>query len=306
MCSMLTRLCCSISLLAICLSAVAHGAGCPAASRDINQRVENYLSRRLVSGTGAKVSIVDVSLVPETCYRKFTIKISGSSSEGVMYLSPDERFLTSTLYDLSVSPEQEVARISENVEKLLMRDDSPQLAGRSARLTVVEFGDLECPYTKLFAEWYRDLPTELRDRVALVFKHLPLKQHPWAQKAATYSACAAVQSPSAFWSLSDSLLQNQRDITLDNLTPVVVAELSKVRSLDVQAVLACEAAGRGSAIVERDIGVAQQLAVLSTPTVFVDGRRAITPHSKEELQRLLEGELANNAPTVTNTNDESH
>jgi protein-disulfide isomerase len=266
-------------------------AECPPASKDINARIEKYLSERLVSGSDAKVSVVTVSLVPETCYRKFTIKVSGNPSEGVMYLSPDERFLTSTLYDLSVSPQQEVARISGSVEKLLMRDDSPQLAGKLPRVRLVEFGDLECPYTKLFTEWFDGLSTDMRDHVALVFKHLPLRQHPWAQKAATYSACAALQSSSAFWSLSESLLENQREITQENLKPIVAAELGKLGNLDLQEVFACATRGSGAVIVDRDVAVAQQLAVLSTPTLFINGKRALTPHSKEELEKLLREEI---------------
>jgi protein-disulfide isomerase len=300
------KLCCALLFVAAVQSPrTAVAAECPPLSKDIAHSIESYLTQRLVSGTGAHVSVTGLSVIPENCYRKITIRISGQANEGVMYLSPDERFLTSTLYDLNVSPEEEVTRIAANVNQLLMRDQSPHLTGASATLTVVEFGDLECPYTKLFADWFHDLPDTFRDRVNLVFKHLPLRQHPWARTGAIYSACAGLQSPSAFWLVSDALLQHQSEVTTETLKGSVLAELSKLPALNVEKLLSCATTGDGNAVVDRDLAVAEQLAVVSTPTLFINGRRALTPRSKAELQQLLEVELARLSAAATSAEHHS-
>jgi protein-disulfide isomerase len=259
----------------------------------------------LVSGANGALSITSIEEVPNTCYHKITLAIPNTATRAMFYLSPDERFLTPTLYDLSADPKAEVARIASNVEKLLMRDDSPRDSAVHERITLVEFGDLQCPYCKLFSEWFAALPDNLRSQTTLVFKHMPLPQHVWARAAAVYTACAWLQNPASFWRLENFFMAKQSEITPANLKEKILSELSGVPSLDQQALQSCATTGKGAAIVERDIEVAKELAIRSTPTLFVGGRRAITPHSPEELRQLLEVELQDAKPTEITAKQQS-
>jgi protein-disulfide isomerase len=252
---------------------------CPGSSSDVKERIEAYLAHRLVSGTGAKAAIKSIELLSDSCYRKLTMTIPGTDGDVVMYLTPDERFLTSTLYDTLSDPEKEVARIADDVNKLLMRDESPSVSGSSSHVTLVEFGDLQCPYSKMFGEWYSALPRAIRDETTLVFKHLPLKQHSWARTAALYSACAGKQSSTAFWSLSGFFLTHQSELNVDNIKATVLAEIDKMNDLDSQQVLAC-ASQEGGGIVDRDVDLAQRLAVRNTPTLVINGLRVVTHDRK--------------------------
>jgi protein-disulfide isomerase len=208
-----------------------------------------------------------------------------------LYLSPDQRFLTSTLYDLSTDPKEEAARAAADAERLLTRDDSPRLAGRYPHVTLVEFGDLQCPYCRRFADWYRSLPAGLRDQTTLIFKHFPLAQHPWAQLAAQYSACANQQSTLAFWELADYLLSHQDEITAANLKDKANEVASQVPVINSSLLVSCATGEVGPALVERDTTVAKELAVSHTPTLFINGRRAPLLHSEEDLRLMLEREL---------------
>jgi protein-disulfide isomerase len=138
----------------------------------------------------------------------------------------------------------------------------------------------------------------MRDQTELVFKHLPLAQHSWARAAASYSACASLQSTAAFLTLSHYLFKNQAEITLDNLRDKILAGLSPVPGVDMDKLVACVSNKDGTAIVDRDIAVAQQLNVNSTPTLFVGVRRALTPHSAEDLRLLLQHELTSKNSTA--------
>ena len=207
-----------------------------------------------------------------------------------MYLSPDERFLSPTLYDLNDDPQKEVLRIAQNVETLLLRDEGDQGA-LSTELTMVEFADYECPFCKQLAEWYDTLPGSLREKTKVIIKHLPLPQHPWAKVAAAYAACTKRQSSPAFAQLSVFLLTNQNDINPGNIAAHIRLQLSKDRGVNVAEVETCVNSGWGSAIIERDGEIARQLNVTGTPTLFVNGKRVLVLHSAEELQRVLEGEL---------------
>lgn len=284
-------------ILAIAVS--ANAADCPPLTKDASPRIISYLSQRLVSGTNGSLSITSVEEVPTTCYHKISLAIPNTTTPAVFYLSPDERFLTPTLYDLSADPKAEVARIASNVEKLLMRDASPRYSAVHERMVLVEFGDLQCPYCKLFSEWFAALPDNLRSQTTLVFKHLPLPQHLWARPAAEYTACAWLQNSAAFWRLDNFLMAKQSEITPANLKEKILSALSGGPSLDQEELQSCAIKGEGAAIVDRDIKIANELAVRSTPTLFVGGRRAITPHSPEELRRLLEAELQDGKSTET-------
>lgn len=271
---------------------------CKPMSTDLNSHISEYLSKRIVSESGGIPSILSSSKVPGTCYQKLVIHVSGTSNPMTLYLSPDQRFLTSTLYDLSTDPKEEAARVAADTEHLLMRDDSPRLPGHDPHITLVEFGDLQCPYCKRFADWYRSLPAELREQTTLVFKHFPLAQHSWARLAAQYSACASQQSPAAFWELANYLLSHQDEITAANLKDKANNAASQVPNINPTLLVSCATGELGPTLVERDTAVAKELAVSSTPTLFINGRRASPLRSGEDLQLLLERELKVHAAQV--------
>jgi protein-disulfide isomerase len=84
----------------------------------------------------------------------------------------------------------------------------------NAPVTMVVFSDFECPYCKkmkllIDAEPLRNSG----DSVRLVFRHMPMPQHGWAQHAAEAATCAEFQSAGAFWALRDRLFDNQQTIT---------------------------------------------------------------------------------------------
>ena len=276
---------------------------CPPLSADVNQRIENYLAQRLVSARSVRPSVRSVETLPDSCYRKVTMTIPGTNGDVIMYLSPNERFLTSTLYDLSKDPQKEVARIASNVADLLMHDPSPQFAGSKSRVTLVEFVDFQCPYCKHFAEWYSNLPETLRAQTTLVFKNLPLPQHPWARSAALYAACANMQSPVAFHEMVDLFFQKQPEIMPDNLQNKILTTSRQSRSFNLEKLNTCVSMQIVSSIIDRDIAVAKQLNVNNTPTLFVNGRRVTHVTSADELQQLLETELSNLRPMQARSGD---
>jgi len=63
-------------------------------------------------------------------------------------------------------------------------------------------------------------------------------------------------------------------------------------AIDPTKLAACVTGGAGASVVDRDGTVARDLGVTSTPTVFLNGRRVLPLQSKEELQHLLESEMA--------------
>ena len=160
-------------------------------------------------------------------------------------------------------------------------------------MTLVEFVDFQCPYCKHFAEWYSNLPETLRAQTTLVFKNLPLPQHPWARRAALYAGCANVQSAAAFHEIVDLFFQKQLEITPDNLEDTIFAGLRQSSSLNLEKLNTCVSTQVAASIIDRDIAVAKQLNVNHTPTIFINGQRVLQVTSVQELQHLLEIHLRN-------------
>src|SRR5262245_28830888 len=78
----------------------------------------------------------------------------------------------------------------------------------TAQLTIVEYGDFECPLCKQSAPVLKSLVERFAGRVRLVYRHFPLEtMHPHALLAAEAAECAAGQDK--FWAMHDLLFDNQ-------------------------------------------------------------------------------------------------
>jgi protein-disulfide isomerase len=89
--------------------------------------------------------------------------------------------------------------------------------GADAPITLVEYGDYECPYCGLAEGVVRELLASFADDLRYVWRHLPLTDvHPHAQIAAEAAEAAAAQGE--FWSMHDELIEHQCDLTARDLT----------------------------------------------------------------------------------------
>jgi len=135
-----------------------------------------------------------------------------------------------------------------------------------APVTLVEYGDFECPYCGQAEPIIREL---LRDHgdVRYVWRHLPLNDvHPHAQLAAEAAEAAAEQD--AFWEMHDRLLVSQDALRAGDL--VTHAE---ALGLDVERFAKDLRRRAGAGRVAADVDGADLSGVTGTPTFFVNGRR---------------------------------
>src|ERR1700694_163955 len=79
---------------------------------------------------------------------------------------------------------------------------------RSAAISLVEYGDFECPYCRAAAPIVTGLMAALGDQLSVTFRHFPMTEvHPHAQHAAEVAEAAAAQGK--FWEMHDILFANQ-------------------------------------------------------------------------------------------------
>jgi rhodanese-related sulfurtransferase/predicted DsbA family dithiol-disulfide isomerase len=135
-----------------------------------------------------------------------------------------------------------------------------------APLTVVEFGDFECPACGLSEAAARQIRAQYGDRIRFVFRQFPLrKMHPQAEKAAEASECAAEQGK--FWEAVEKLYAEQADLSVDALK-----RYARELGLDQSRFNQCLDSGEMASRVEQDLADGHALKVAGTPT-FIIGRK---------------------------------
>jgi Na+/H+ antiporter NhaA len=135
-----------------------------------------------------------------------------------------------------------------------------------APVTVVEYGDFECPYCGQAEPVVRELLRDFVD-VRYVWRHLPLNDvHPHAQLAAEASEAAALQG--AFWEVHDLLFDHQTALEADDLIGY-----AEQLGLDVERFANDLRTRAGAGRVADDIDSADLSGVSGTPTFFINGRR---------------------------------
>lgn len=136
----------------------------------------------------------------------------------------------------------------------------------AAMVTLVEYGDFECPYCGQAEPVVRELLSDVGD-LRYVWRHLPLTDvHPHARLAAEAAEAAADQGE--FWPMHDLLLERQDALTARDLLRYA-AELG----LDVDAFRHDLERHHGAMRVAEDVDSADLSAVSGTPTFFINGRR---------------------------------
>jgi protein-disulfide isomerase len=165
---------------------------------------------------------------------------------------------------------RQIARTAEDLLDLAedVDPDRDHIRGPDdAPVTLIEYGDFECPYCGQAEAAIRELLSSFGDDVRYVWRHLPLNDvHPNAQLAAEASEAAAAQG--RFWDMYDVLLGHQGELQLSDLIRYAQQlELDTDRFMDD--VRQREHAPR----VSEDVATADESGVTGTPSFFVNGRR---------------------------------
>ncbi len=135
-----------------------------------------------------------------------------------------------------------------------------------ASVTLLEYGDLECPYCGRAETVIRELLSDFGD-LRYVWRHLPLNDvHPHAQMAAEASEAAAAQGK--FWEMHDTMLAHQGDLTLRD-----ILGYAQDLGLDVEQFKTALRKRKGSGRIAEDVESADMSGVSGTPTFFINGHR---------------------------------
>ena len=146
----------------------------------------------------------------------------------------------------------------------------PSRGPKDAAVTVVEFGDLQCPACKA-AQPAIEALIAAEPNTRFVFQNFPLEMHNWAAKGAAYADCVGQASNEAFWKFIAKTYETQADITAENADQklTALADGAGVKGADIAA---CANTPVTKAHVDASLALGKSVNVNGTPTLFVNGR----------------------------------
>ena len=147
-------------------------------------------------------------------------------------------------------------------------------------VTLLEYGDLECPYCGRAEPVIRELLSEMGN-LRYVWRHLPLNDvHPQAQVAAEASEAAALQG--RFWDMYDRLITHQDELKIRQ----IVAH-AEALELDMDKFKAAMQKRKGSGRIAEDVESADLSGVSGTPSFFINGHRHQGAYDIETLTKAV-------------------
>jgi protein-disulfide isomerase len=182
--------------------------------------------------------------------------------------------------------------------------DRPFRGGADAKVTIVNFDDLECPFcAQMHRELFPETLARYGDKVKIVYKDFPLVElHPWALHAAVDANCLAQQNGGAYWDFVDQAHDHSRDITgpqdkrksaseSDAALDSMATEIGARRSLDPAKLKTCLSA-QDTAPVKASMAQGTDLGVDSTPTLYINGEKVSGAQGTDELWPVIDRALA--------------
>jgi len=190
------------------------------------------------------------------------------------------------------TPDQmRAAALSENHLKTLddpvkiHTDGDPSKGPASAKVTLVEFSDFQCPFCAQAAFQLEELLDRYPGQVRLVYKQYPIAMiHSQAMLAARASLAANYQGK--FWLMHDKMFSNGKSLSREN-----IIAWAKQINLDMPRFLKDLDAKETQAAVDRDAKEGDDIGVLGTPTVFLNGQRYNGELTVADFGKVVEGEL---------------
>lgn len=179
---------------------------------------------------------------------------------------------------------RQIGRTAEDIPDLV-DDVDPQhdhIRGpEDAPVTLLEYGDFQCPYCGQAEQVIRELLVSAGSDVRYVWRHLPLNDvHPFAQLAAEAAEAAGAQG--RFWEMYDLLLSHQ-----DDLRPKDLERYAGELGLDMER-FARELSDRAhEGRILTDVASADESGVSGTPTFFINGRRHYGVYDIETLTEAV-------------------
>jgi len=218
------------------------------------------------------------------------LSYQGQTKDEHYYISQNgKNILKGDVYDLTKNPFQSTL-------DRIKTDGQPSYGKAGAPVTIIVFGDFQCPVCKVEADVMRkNLVQTFQDKVQVYFKDFPLESiHPWARAASNAGRCIYKQDPQAFWKYHDWIYENQEGVTPETLNSKVMT-WAGTAGVDAIQLGRCVEGKVTDKEVAQNMAEGRALGLDATPTTFINGRKLVGAMQWEILQQLVSLEIDHQA-----------
>ncbi len=249
----------------------------PQGKKDLDRRIEILVRGELNIPAEYTITIGERTKSEFPGYDKLPVTFTHNSAKRTLdfLISTDNKSLIRMdKMDLSKDPASQVSIA-----------DRPFRGGADAKVTIVNFDDLECPFcARMHRELFPETMARYGDKVKIVYKDFPLVElHPWALHAAVDANCLAQQKGDAYWDYVDDIHDHPQDINgpsdarksqsdADAALDRIALEQGKKHGLNEPALKTCLSAQDTSKI-KASMAQGTDLGVDATPTLYINGER---------------------------------
>ena len=276
------------SLLCMALvSSVSLFASCPAPKPDKLAELDRYTAVRFNVPEAQRTADAQAN---DQCFWKVDYTLLPSKRPVSLYLSPDGKYATPVLFDLSVDLVKERAEKQEAAKQMLVAGSGSGPKGKAKPITMVIFSDYECPFCQRL-EAYLQEPSvleRLKD-VDVQLRNYPLSMHPWAKQAAIAAACVHRQNPASDADYAKNVFSAQRGIHPNNVDTRIHDIAMATPGVDKELLSRCISNQESAPDVEADLKLGRLVGVEGTPTVFINGVRQLPFRTSDELVAAVAG-----------------
>lgn len=155
-----------------------------------------------------------------------------------------------------------------------------------AEITIIEYGDFQCPACGQYYPLVNELVNEFGDDIRFVYRHFPLSNHEFAEVAARAAEAAGRQD--AFWEMHDIIFENQQRWTTRGEGEDDFVEMAGLIGLDTGQFRQDMQSEPVRRKVEQDFQTGMDQGVNAVPTFFINGDRIQNPNSYQEFRQIIE------------------
>jgi len=219
-----------------------------------------------------KYKVLEIKPAADPALTEITVLLNTPQGQQPLklFVTPDKRYaLSGDVIPFGADP------YAEARQTLQKEANGPSRGPANAPVTIVEFGDLQCPACKRAQPTIEKLLTEVPN-ARLIFQQFPLTQlHRWAMTAAKYGLCVAKQNNDAYWKFIDTVYQHQDELqqqTEEEVAPKL-KQYAGEAGVNAEQVQQCTNDPSIGVKINDSIELGRKMDVTGTPTIYVGGRK---------------------------------
>ncbi len=175
--------------------------------------------------------------------------------------------------------------------QILVRQNSNKISSGTSRVTLVEFGDYQCPACGAVHPVVKEMLEENKGKITFVFRHFPLPGHKNAEIAAEAAEAAGEQEK--YWEMHNLIYENQAEWSEGSDPLSLFVGYAKTLQLNSDHFRKSVESKKYSQKITQDKNDGLALGVNSTPTFFLNGKRVVLRSGYTELEDKIKASLKN-------------